>query len=68
MGYHPIWQKPELDPAKGRFEKKFVEPNLTTVAIEVLAILAVVGGFMMFGNKQQAIAATPTESASNITD
>lgn len=61
IGYHPIWQKPELDPTKGRFASKFVEVNLTTVAIEVIAILTVVGVFMRLGNRDSIAAATPAK-------
>ena len=59
MGYHPIWQKPELDPTKGRFASKFVEANLTTVAIEVIGILTIVGVFMLFGSRDPIAAPTP---------
>lgn len=59
MGYHPIWQKPELDPTKGRFASKFVEANLTTVAIEVIGILTVVGVFILLGSRHPIAAPTP---------
>ncbi|MBN9396174.1 MAG: hypothetical protein J0H83_13080 [Candidatus Melainabacteria bacterium] len=61
MGYHPIWQKPELDPTKGRFASKSIEANLTTVAIEVIGILTIVGVVMIVDRRNPIAAPTPTK-------